>query len=335
MKRPIPILAALLAGQLLLAGGLAAAKVVRRPGVAGGLLLTFDKAAADRVVIEGPGGARTELVKADGAWKVASRGGFPAAAGKVPDLLDRLAELKRAEPVATSAEAAARFKVADAAFERRVVVEARGAPVATLLLGTAASMRAVHARVAGSSDVQLAALSTWDVPAAPDDWIDRLALRIPRGEIEAVVAGGVTLERDPPAGASPPAAPGEPSPGSWRAAGLPRGATLDVKAAEALVQAVADLAVAGIADAPATPAADALAITVRRAGGRAVEYRLSRPTSGADWTLRTSARPETFRVPVYTAEALRRAADPGTLSGKPPVPAGGAAVAGPEKAPKR
>jgi hypothetical protein len=314
-------LSVLLAAQLLLAGGLALASVQRRGGPANTPLFAFEKAAADRVVVEGPAGAKVELLKAGGAWKVASRGGFPADAGKVERLLDRLAALRRAEPVATSAEAAARFKVADGDFERRVTVEVGGKPVATALFGTSAAMRAVHTRAAGSGDVQLAEFSTWETPAAPDEWVDKAVLRIPRGEVEAVIAGGVTLERSAPVeepsaeGAAPPAP-------SWRATGLPKGATLDPAAAEALVTAVADLAISGVSDAPAASVPDTFVVTVRRAGGKTVEHRLAKPAApGTDWTLRTSARPETLRVAAYAAEALQRAADPGTLSGKPPAPA--------------
>lgn len=325
MKRPILSLAVLLAIQLLLAGGLAVAGVQRRAGPADAPLLAFGKDAADRVVVEGPAGARVELVKAGGKWQVASRGGFPADAGKVERLLDRLAALRRAEPVATSAEAAARFKVADADFERRVTVEAGGKPVATALFGTSAAMRSVHARVAGSGDVQLAEFSTWETPAAPDEWIDKTLLRVPRGEIEAVIAGAVTLERTAPAAAATPAsspAGSEPAPPAWRASGLPKGASLDPAAAEALVNAVADLSIAGVAEPKAVSVPDTLVVSVRRTGGAQVEYRLAKPSTGADWTLRTSARPETLRVAAYAAEALQRAADPGTLSGKPPPPPG-------------
>lgn len=334
MKRPILSLTVLLAAQLLLAGGLALATVKRRGVPADAPLLAFDKAAADRVVVEGPAGAKVELVKADGGWKVASRGGFPADAAKVERLLDRLAALRRAEPVATSAEAAARFKVADADFERRVTVEASGKPVATALFGTSAAMRSVHARVAGSGDVQLAELSTWEAPAAPDEWLDKAVLRIPRGEIEAVIVGGVTLEKSAPAAETTPAssaasaAGGAPAAPTWRATGLPKGASLDPAAAEALVTAVADLSISGVAESQPASVPDTLVVAVRRTGGATVEHRLAKPAAGADWTLRTSARPETLRVAAYAAEALQRAADPGTLSGKPP-PAPGAPAAKP------
>ena len=324
MKRPILSLAVLLAAQLVLAGGLALAGA-RRGGGAEGPLLAFDKAAADRVVVEGPAGAKVELAKADGAWKVASRGGFPADAGKVERLLDRLASLKRTDPVATSTEAARRFKVADADFERRVAIEANGKPIATALFGTTAAMRSVHARVAGAGEVQLVDFAPWETPAAPDEWIDRGVLRIPRDEIEAVIVGGVTLERNAPAAATPASGASPPAGPAWRASGLPAGASLDGAAAEALVTAVADLSISGVAELPPASVRDTLVVAVRRRGGAQVEHRLAKPTSGADWTLRTSARPETLRVAAYAAEALQRAADPGTLSGKPPP---GPSVAG-------
>jgi len=258
-------------------------------------------------VIEGPNGARAELVKAGGAWTVASRGGFPAQPGKVEGLLERLTALQRAAPVATSAEAAARFQVADDRFERRITVEAKGAKVAALLVGAQASMRTVHVRLPGAREVQLAELGAWEVRPEPDDWIDRTVLHIPRDQIAAVTVGDVTLERAAQAtGSTADAKPSAAQP-AWRVAAAPKGASLDAAAAEALVQAVADLDVMGIASAPEVSSLEALHVRVRRTDGTTAEYSLSKPVpqgAVAEWRLRASTRPETFRVAQYVVDAL-------------------------------
>lgn len=315
MKRPVQTLAAVLGAQLLLAAVLFGARAGGRAPDAP--LLAFDPAAVDRLIVEGPGEARVELTRSDGAWRVATRAGFPADSGKVRRALERLSALRRGAPVATSPEAAARFRVADGAFERRVTLEAAGKPVGAVLFGGAAALRSVHARVAGGSEVQLVEFSTWELPAAADEWIDRGVLRIPVDEIEAIVAGGVTLERSAGGGADGSA------PKTWRAAGLPPGASLDPAAADALARAVADLTISGVAEAPPSPSPEAWVLAVRRSGGEGVEHRFQRPASGGDWLLRTTARSEVLRVAPYTAEALQRAASPATLSARPAAAAAG------------
>ena len=59
------------------------------------------------------------LAKADGQWRIADAGDFPADAKRVEQLLERLGGLRTGTPVATSASARARFKVAEREFERR------------------------------------------------------------------------------------------------------------------------------------------------------------------------------------------------------------------------
>ncbi len=335
MKRPVSALGVLLAAQLVLAGGLAAASAYQRRAVPRGPLLAFDPKSVDGVLIEGPAGARVELARAGGAWKVSSAAGFPAQAGKADELLTRLAGLRHGEPVATSAGALSRFKVADGDFERRITLSAGGKAVATAFFGTAEAMRSVHARAAGGKDVELVEFSTWDAPATADDWVDRTVLRIPEDQIEAVDVNSVTLERVAPAPPAPSAKPATPAiaggpalpdlaKASWRATGLPQGGALDPKAAAALVSAVAGMSFTGLAG--GEPAGGfgldhpALVVGVRRTGGARVEYRLAHPAGGADWILASSTRPERFRMAGYAAEALQKDADPGTLSGHPPKP---------------
>jgi len=328
MKRPVAILGALLALQILLAAGLAAEGAQKRRGTARSALFSFDPKAVNRVIVEGPKGARVELVRSGDGWNVASAGGFPAEPGKVDGLLTRLVGLRHGAPVATSAGALLRFKVADSDFERRITLEANGKQLASAVFGTTEALRSVHARAAGAKGVELVDFSTWDAPTTSDEWLDRTALHIPRDEIDAVEVGGVTVERaPPPASAAAPASSSAPhleSLVTWRATGLPPGANVDPKAADALVAAVADLSFTGLAG--PEPAGGfgldhpQLVVSVRRKGGAKAEYRLAKAATGSDWILATSTRPEKFRIAAYLAEELKKDADPGTLSGHPPSP---------------
>ena len=109
-------------------------------------LLSFDPAKVDRIEIAENGANSAALVKEDGKWVIPSSAGFPADGAKVSGLLAKLAGLKKGWPVASSADAAKRFKVATDAYERQIVLKSGGATVGELLLGTSPNFKAVNAR---------------------------------------------------------------------------------------------------------------------------------------------------------------------------------------------
>ena len=114
-------------------------------------LLAFDPAKVDRIEIAEGSANSVALVKEDGKWVIPSSAGFPADAAKVSGLLTKLAGLKKGWPVATSAEAAKRFKVSDDAFERRVVLKSGGGTLGELLLGTSPNFKSVSVRAGGDA----------------------------------------------------------------------------------------------------------------------------------------------------------------------------------------
>ncbi len=325
MTKTIRILAVLLAVQLLLAAGLAAWSVrsaMPRPATA---LLGFDRHAADKLTIEGPDKVRTDLVRKDGHWVVTQAGGFAADDAQVAQLLGRLTALESGPAVATSADAAERFKVADATFERRIEVDGAGKMLATLLLGSSQGPRQTFARKAGDSAIVSVDLPTFEVPAKSDDWLDKAALQIPRGEIEAIDVAGLKIVRNvaAPAAASASAttaaassaqvaASAAATAATWRADGLQGDERLNPAAADKLAAALADLrfdALRGRDDSArkdlATPL---LTLEVQRRGGAKIGYTLYKLPSGDDDALVVSNRPETFTLAAYQAKPLLDAA---------------------------
>jgi hypothetical protein len=196
MKRGTLILSGLLVGQLALAGLLAmtgsdyAAFDAKEP------LVAFDKAKIDQIAIDQTGANSVVLKKEDGKWVVPSFAGFPADATKVSLFLDKLHELKKGFPVATSSDAAARFKVSDRVNERRIVLSAGGKETAKLLVGTSPSFRLANVRAGSGDEIYSVALSAHEAPTRGEDWMDREVLAIPADQVSSVTfSGGVTLER--------------------------------------------------------------------------------------------------------------------------------------------
>jgi hypothetical protein len=158
-------------------------------------LLVFDPGSIDTIEIDETNGNSVTLTKTGGQWTVPAFAGFPADAARVAALLDRLGSLKKGWPVATSSDAARRFKVTDDFHERRIVLKSGGKEVARLLLGTSPSFRQVYARNANDPKVYSVAFATYDVGERPDDWINRDTLSLPEDKIASISVGNVTLER--------------------------------------------------------------------------------------------------------------------------------------------
>ncbi|HET9205726.1 MAG TPA: DUF4340 domain-containing protein [Burkholderiaceae bacterium] len=314
----------LLAAQVLLAALLGWWQWREPASAAGQPLLAFDKSAVDKLVIEGPDKSRVELLRkasTDGksaTWQVAQAGDFAADASQVDQLVGRLHGVAAGAPVATSAEAAERFRVADAAFERRITVESGGKPLATLLLGSSQGARQTYARKAGASEVHAIDLAAHEVPAKADDWLDKAALRTPLSEIVGIAVDGFELTRaarpdvaTSSASAAASAVPGAAAP-SWQAQGLKPHERVDSAAADRLAQALADVRFNGLRGRDEQARKDLgpveLLVAVRRRDGQRVDYTLRRLPAGDERALLVSNRPETFTLTQAQAKALSDAA---------------------------
>lgn len=312
MNRIIRWLALLLAVQLLLAVGLSrtgpdlTASAERAP------LLSFERGAVDRILLEGPEGAAMTLRRADDAWTLTELDGFPADTTKVDQLLARLAELQGGVPAATSAAAHDRFRVAEDDFERRIRLFSGEESLATLYLGSSPGMGQIHARAGDSDVIQVVKLAAFDIPVKADDWIDRLMLRVPRERIAAIELDGLRIERATGAAEAEGAEEKDQPAPHWQAAGLAEGERLDQQAAGTLAERLSELSIGAVlgreAKAEYGLSDPVLTLSVTAAGGEPVSYRIGKSADGQLFTLQASSRPEYFRVPSYTAEQLLEAA---------------------------
>jgi hypothetical protein len=158
-------------------------------------LLAFNAAKADRIEIDESGANSVALVKQDGKWAIPALAGFPADDVKVNGLLTKLADLKKGWPVASSSEAAKRFKVTDDVHERRIVLKSGGSAIGEILIGTSPTFRQAHIRAGNDRNVYSAAFAAYDAGARGEDWMDRSLLNIPQDKIASIAIGDVTLER--------------------------------------------------------------------------------------------------------------------------------------------
>lgn len=315
MHKTIGLLGVLLTAQLVLAVGMSFTGpnlTGQRPDTP---LIDLGDQTVDRLSIAGPDNQQILLVRQSDGWVLPGTGEFPADKAKVESLLEKLKGLKRGLAVGTTASAQKRFKVTDDAFERRIELAGNNETLATLYLGTSPAMRQVHARSDKDKAVYAAMFSVYDAPVKPEEWEDKGVLKVPQGEIATIALGELTLTRAPAASSSEASGNSDKQTAertSWTSKELVKGETVNQANANTLARDLAGLTFGSVLGLEAKPEygmeAPVLVFTVQRDGGEMTEYRIGKRDPEKDYVLKVSSRPEYFRLPAYTADALIKAA---------------------------
>jgi hypothetical protein len=300
MKRTPLILCGVLGAQLGLAALLAFSGDDNAAFQASEPLIAFDQARIDEIAISQSGGGSTTLKKESGRWVVPAMAGFPADPQKVNGLLTKLSELKKGWPVATSAEAAKRFKLTEDSHERRIALSSAGKPVTTLLIGSSPTFRLVNARTANDAAIYTVTFAAYEAGLRNEDWIDKETMTLPADQVSSIVLPDATLERKE---------------GKWQLAGLAEGQKpLDAKvqdAARAVLRPQFDAVTGKGAEALAALAQPDLQIEVKKADGSARTYRYKKEAAGGAYLFAASDGDYVYRVSETSAAPIvdaRRAA---------------------------
>jgi hypothetical protein len=292
MKRGTLILTGLLAAQIGLAAILLFSSSDYAAYDAKDPLVAFDAAKIDQIAIGQTAGSSVTLAKQDGKWVIPAFAGFPADAQKVTAFLDRLRELKKGFPVATTSDAANRFKVSDAVHERRIVLSASGKEVGKLYVGTSPSFKLANVR-AGGNEIYSVTLSAHEAGLRGEDWMDREALAIPADQVSSIAFPGAVLERKD---------------GKFALTGLKDGEkALDGKvqdAARAILRPNFELITGKGADELAKLASPDMQIEVKKADGTSRTYKYKKEAAGGAYIFAASDRDYVFRVTEASVAAI-------------------------------
>ena len=172
------------------------------PGLAG------DLEAVSAVRVETGGGTVTAR-RGEAGWSLAERDGFPADGGKARDVVLAMANLRLMEPKTALASKLPLLELEDPAGEeaasRRVtLMDAEGAPLASLVIGKerfgafGPGRNGAYVRLDGETQSWLAD-RTLRLPSAATDWLARDLLSIPADDIDRVELGSdgeIVLMRD-------------------------------------------------------------------------------------------------------------------------------------------
>lgn len=320
MKKIIRILGILLAVQVALAIGLR----IRGTGfasVSGKPLIAANLDVVDRITIDSQDHAAV-LAKVGNTWQLPNLGGFPADGKQVEQLLNQLKRIAPDTPMATSADALERFKVADNRFDRRITLGHGAKVIAVLYLGMPQGPRSMPIRRAGESKVYAIRPDALDAMTKDDNWATTMALQLPKDSIARIDvngadSGGGLVLRAP----APPAVAGEKNPPAWQADGLKPGETLDSAAADKLADLLANLNNGSVLGRDKQPDygldQPLLTLTLTTRDGKRIDYAIGKRAKKDEYTLKASSRPEYFSLPSFTAQPLLDAAKRATLLGKP------------------
>jgi len=259
-------------------------------------LLAFDAAKVDRIEIGESEANSIALVKEDGNWTIPSFAGFPADGAKVSGLLTKIAGLKKGWPVASSAEAAKRFKVSDDAYERKIVLKSGGNAIGEILLGTSPAFKQISARAGDDSHVYSVAFAAFEAGARGEDWMDRSLLNIPQDQIASIVIGDVALERKE---------------GKFVLSGLAEGQKPNETAIYRLVGALSypafDAVVGKGAEALAKVNEPNIEVTIKRTSGAPILLKYKKEAAGGAYLFSSSANGFLFRASEAAIEPIAKA----------------------------
>lgn len=175
MKKAQQWLGGILAAQVLLGAGLLLGSG-GQDGSAPEPLLDFAIDGVDRLVISSADDS-TSLRKTGGQWQLQEHA-LPAIGTKVQGLLDNLAGLQTAWPVADTASSRERFEVSEKNFQRRLQLYQGERLLGEYYFGTSPGFRRTHGRRAGEDEVYSLAFNNVDLPAAEADWLDKTLLAL-------------------------------------------------------------------------------------------------------------------------------------------------------------
>lgn len=340
MRRWIPILAIVLGLQVALAIVLGLRTDRLAPVQSDAALVSANLKTVDRVVLDGPAKAegpadtasapaanprptRVELVKRDGHWVLPGYHDAPADAARLQALLDRLTSAPRGFPVAKTADARERFKVADKDYERRLVASVGDKPAAVVYVGVAQGLRKSTARTAQDDVVYALDLPIQDLATSPSEWLDAGLLKVDAAGLSEIVVAArdkppLTLTRavnkDKPQEAA-----------TWQGSGLPADKRVDPKLATALTDAMAGIKVNAVLGTEARPEwkTPELTLSFKGAQGAASTwaiYKQPPKEPGKDpateietYVLKASDRPWFLEVKAWNGRPLLDVATPDQL----------------------
>jgi len=272
------------------------------------VLLSFQPDSVDSVTLYGADKQAVKLHK-DKGWK--TDGGFPADAGKIDLILQRLSGLKHGLAVATSPSSWPRFKLGKGDFERHLILSKGDKVVAELYLGKGAGARQSYARNSHDQAAYSVALGSYDMPLDESQWQDKTLLQITADQVSELDIADMKLVKTSGVqnGGDNKDSSVKQVESFWHADSTPAGKQLDQHAVQQALHLLATLRFEKVLGKQPPDGFDLahpiLTVAVHRQK-KLRQYRFAKANSGDKYLLKVSDHPEYFAVSSYTLKEWRK-----------------------------
>ena len=258
-------------------------------------LISVEADSWDKIVIEDGEKPALVMMEKNGTWVLPDHYGFPASKTKLDSFTNKLREIKRSWPVATTKGAAKRFKVKEDGYEKKIAFYKGDKKLETLFIGSSPDFRKVHVRVSGDNDIYAIEFSAYEADVDPDGWVDKDFLHLKEDAIAQIKMPSFTLARKE---------------GKWVVSGLKKSEETVPEESSSLVSKLADISfreVLGTENKPGyRQSSPALIIAATMKSGENVNYVFSQEKDEEDiFILKVSSHEYYFKVGQYSVEDLQ------------------------------
>lgn len=260
-------------------------------------LLSPEPKTATKVIIQAQNETPVTMVKQGETWLLPEYFNLAVNQEKLDGFLDKLSELQKTWPEATTQGAQTRFEVAEDKHQRQISLfyGEEGKTVGPVLyLGTSPGYQKTHARLADADEIYSVAFSNYEASVGPQTWFNTNLLQLELGRIHRIESDDQILEQIE---------------GQWRLADLGPEETLDDSAVKVYVNQLANLSVeAAITDDAQSPEAQREKTATLKAyltGSEApITFDFALSESGTFYILKSSQSPLYFRLPKVQGDRL-------------------------------
>jgi len=159
----------------------------RPNGPAGPLLAGLGPELVTGLTISAAPGPAITLARTDLGWVITSGDDYPADQARVEAFLAKIVALQSARLVTRTKASHRQLRVAAEDYDRKIELLTADNSTKTIYLGTAASYKNIHVRLAPANEVHLVkGLSAWEAPVEEDAWWQDLYIDIAPEELAAV-----------------------------------------------------------------------------------------------------------------------------------------------------
>ncbi len=253
-------------------------------------LLSLDFSQVNNLVIKSAEDQSLVLNKQDSNWVLPESHNFPASTSKINSVVEKLLDMKKSWPVATTAISARQFKVAADSYEKKLSFLKDQQELQVIYFGTSPGFKKVHMRVDGSDDIYAVDFASYELPMRSQDWNETEYLKINSDDIESIeIPAGTLIRKD-------------------QRFEMQQGNS-DVEESNAIARAISDmtfLEVLGTEDKEEYGLKNpALQISLKKKDGSLVSYSLAKPEGASSYYLKRADLPYYFKVMTTSIDRIK------------------------------